>query len=384
MDKNHSQNYSKAVEVARGIYWVGSHDPKEPFQCNPYLLVDGKEAILFDPGGISDYSKVAEKVFSIVEPAQIRYLVLHHQDPDVCACLPLLEQVTDHGKMKIITHSMTSILIRYYGIKSEFYLVDKNSYTLRLKSGRILRFLTTPFCHFPAAIVTYDEQEKILFSSDLFGAINPGGSLFAREGYQKQMQTFHAGYMASTRHLSAVMETMAKLDLAMILPQHGSIISGEMIPQCIDFLKNLPCGIDAQVTEKELYDWIPAGKSVEKKHILIVEDDKKNMKLLRDILNASGYGTIEASDGKKAVELAGQERPDLIMMDVQMPIMNGIEATKIIKADPGTRHIPIVALTGFAMSGDRKRFIQAGCDDYISKPYIISQLLEKVKKILGE
>jgi len=384
MDKNHSHNYSKPVEVAQGIYWVGSHDPKDPFQCNPYLLVDGDEAVLFDPGGVLDYSRVTEKVFSIVEPDQISHVVLHHQDPDMCACLPLLEQVIDHGKMKIITHSMASILIRYYGIKSEFFLVDKNLYTIRLKSGRILRFLLTPFCHFPAAIVTYDEQEKILFSSDLFGAISPDGSLFAKEGYEKQMQTFHAGYMASTRHLSAVMETIARLDLAMILPQHGSIISREMIPLCIDFLKNLPCGIDAKVTEKELYDWIPAREPVEKKHILIAEDDKKNIKLLRDILNASGYGTIEACDGKKAVERAKQEKPDLILMDIQMPIMNGLEATKIIKADPETRHIPVFALTAFAMSGDKERFIQAGCDDYISKPYNISELLEKVKKILGE
>ena len=384
MDKNHSHNYSKPVEVAQGIYWVGFHDPEELFHCNPYLLVDGQEAILFDPGGVPDYSMVAEKVFAIVKPDQISHVVLHHQDPDICACLPLLEQVIDHGKLKIITHSMTSILIRYYGIKSEFFLVDKNAYTLRLKSGRVLRFLLTPFCHFPAAIVTYDEQEKILFSSDLFGAISSDWSLFARQGYEKQMQTFHAGYMASTRHLSAVMQTLARLDIEMILPQHGSIISRQMIPLCIDFLKNLPCGIDAKVTEKELYSWIPAREPVAKKHILIAEDDPKNVKLLRDLLNASGYGTIEACDGEKAVELAKQEKPDLILMDIQMPIMNGLEATKVIKADPAIRHIPICAVTAFAMGGDRERFIQAGCDDYISKPYDISELLEKVRKTLGE
>ena len=383
MDKNCSYNYAEAVEVARGIYWVGYHDPKELFHCNPYLMVDGEEAVLFDPGGVTDYSKVARKVFSIVKPAQIRYLVLHHQDPDLCASAPLLEEAIDHGQMKIVAHSRASVLIHYYGIKSEFYLVDKNSYTLTLKSGRILRFLTTPFCHFPAAIVTYDEMEKVLFSSDLFGAISPGWSLFAKEGYEERMRTFHAGYMASTRHLSKVMEMIAKLDLEMILPQHGSIIPKEMIPGCIDFLKSLPCGIDAQGTEEELYGWIRAGKAEEKKHILIVEDDGKNMKLLRDILNMSGYVTIEADDGRKAVELAKQERPDLILMDIQLPIMDGLEATKLIRADLATQHIPIFALTAFAMGGDRERFIQAGCDDYISKPYNIEELLEKVKIILG-
>ncbi|MDP2815346.1 MAG: MBL fold metallo-hydrolase, partial [Rectinemataceae bacterium] len=309
MDKNHSYNYSEAIEAARGIYWVGSHDPKELFHCNPYLLVDGEEAVLFDPGGVTDYSAVARKVFSIVKPTQIRYVVLHHQDPDLCASAPLLEKAIGHGQMKTIAHSRASVLIRYYGTKSEFYLVDKNSYTLTLKSGRILRFLTTPFCHFPAAIVTYDEREKILFSSDLFGAISPGWSLFAGEGYEEQMRTFHVGYMASTRHLSRVMERIATLDLELILPQHGSIIPKEMIPGCIDFLKSLPCGIDAQETEEKLYGWIPAGKADEKKHILIAEDDEKNMKLLRDILTISGYVTIEADDGRKAVELAKEKKP---------------------------------------------------------------------------
>lgn len=384
MDQDYSYNDAEPVEVARGIYWVGSHETMDLLHCNPYLLLDGEEAVLFDPGGVTDYAKVAEKVFSIVEPAQIRYVVLHHQDPDMCASMPLLEEAVDHGQMKILTHSRASVLIGHYGIKSEFYLVDNNYYKLTLQSGRILRFLTTPFCHFPAAIVTYDEREKILFSSDLFGAISPGWSLFAKEGYEEQMRVFHVGYMASTRHLSKIMERMATLDLEMILPQHGSIIPKAMIPKCIDFLKKLPCGIDAQVTEEELYGWIPVGKAVEKKHILIVEDDGKNMKLLRDILNISGYVTIEAGDGKKAVELARQERPDLILMDIQLPILDGLEATKLIKADPATENIPICALTAFAMSGDRERFIQAGCDDYVSKPYNIGELLGKVKKILNE
>ena len=383
MDKIPSYNYAEAVEVATGIYWIGFHDPKELFHCNPYLMVDGEEAVLFDPGGVADYEKVAEKAFSIIKPAQLRYVVLHHQDPDICASVPLLEEAIGHGQMKIVAHSRASVLIRHYGIKSKFFLVDKNRYSLTLKNGRILRFLTTPFCHFPAAIATYDEREKVLFSSDLFGAVSPGWSLFAGEGYEEQMRTFHVGYMASTRHLSRVMERMATLDLDLILPQHGSVIRKEMIPQCIDFLKKLPCGIDARETEEEMYGWIPVGKVEEKKHILIVEDDGRNLKLLRDILQVSGYVTIEADDGRKAVELTTQERPDLILMDIQLPVLDGLEAAKLIKADRVTRHIPIIALTAFAMSGDRERFIQAGCDDYLSKPYNIQELLGKVKKVLG-
>jgi two-component system cell cycle response regulator DivK len=119
-----------------------------------------------------------------------------------------------------------------------------------------------------------------------------------------------------------------------------------------------------------------------KRRILIVEDDGKNMKLLRDILDISGYVTIEAGDGKSAVELAKKEIPDLILMDIQLPVMDGLEATKRIKADSATQSIPIFALTAFAMNGDRERFIQAGCNDYLSKPYNIKELLEKVKNIL--
>lgn len=382
MDQHHCYDYAKAAEVAGGIYWVGSHDPKELFHCNPYLLVDGEEAVLFDPGGVTDYAKMAEKLFSIVEPARIRYVVLHHQDPDICASAPLLEEAVGHRKIRIVAHSRASTIISFYGVKSGFYLADKNGYSLTLKSGRILRFLTTPFCHFPAAIVTYDEREKILFSSDLFGAISPGWSLFAGEGYEEQMRTFHVGYMASTRHLSRVMEMIGKLDLEMILPQHGSIIPKEMIPQCIDFLKKLPCGIDAQVSEDEMYDWIPAQTTDDEKQILIVEDEERNLKLLRDILQLSGYVTVEANDGRKAVDLAKEKIPDLILMDIQMPVLDGLEATRILKADPATKQIPVIALTAFAMGGDRERFIQAGCDDYVSKPYNIQDLLEKIKKIL--
>jgi len=123
--------------------------------------------------------------------------------------------------------------------------------------------------------------------------------------------------------------------------------------------------------------------TVGKKHILIVEDDGRNMKLLRDILQVSGYVTSEAEDGRKAVELAKEKIPDLILMDIQMPVLDGLEATKIIKADPAIQHIPIFALTALAMSGDRERFIQAGCNDYLSKPYNIKGLLEKVRNVLA-
>ncbi len=119
------------------------------------------------------------------------------------------------------------------------------------------------------------------------------------------------------------------------------------------------------------------------KLILIVEDEPKNLTLLRDLLQVSGYSTIEATDGKQGVELAKAKKPDLILMDVQMPVMDGLEATRILKADAVTRNIPVLALTSYAMSGDKERILKAGCNGYIAKPLDIKELLKTVAEYLS-
>jgi len=119
------------------------------------------------------------------------------------------------------------------------------------------------------------------------------------------------------------------------------------------------------------------------KLILIVEDEPKNLTLLRDLLQVSGYKTIEATDGKQGVELAKSKKPDLILMDVQMPVMDGLEAARILKADTTTSNIPVLALTSYAMKGDEERILQAGCDGYLAKPFNIQELLKEVAKYLS-
>ena len=116
--------------------------------------------------------------------------------------------------------------------------------------------------------------------------------------------------------------------------------------------------------------------------ILIVEDDQKNLKLLRDLLQVSGYATIEATDGSRGVEMARTKKPDLILMDIQMPVMDGLEATKILKGDEATKGIPVLALTAYAMKGDEERMREAGCDGYIPKPIDIKKFLKIVAKHL--
>ena len=118
------------------------------------------------------------------------------------------------------------------------------------------------------------------------------------------------------------------------------------------------------------------------KTILIVEDEPKNMKLLRDLLQRFGYEILEASDGEQGVKSAGEKMPDLILMDIMMPKMDGLEATRIIKADIKTKHIPVIALTSYAMKGDREKAIEAGCDGYIAKPIDIKEVLKTIETYL--
>ena len=119
------------------------------------------------------------------------------------------------------------------------------------------------------------------------------------------------------------------------------------------------------------------------KVILIVDDELKILKLIHDLLQVSGYTTIEATDGKQGVELTKARKPDLILMDIRMPVMDGIEATQILKTDPGTRNIPVLALTAHAMKGDKERILEVGCDGYITKPVDIRNLRKKVGEYLS-
>jgi CheY-like chemotaxis protein len=117
--------------------------------------------------------------------------------------------------------------------------------------------------------------------------------------------------------------------------------------------------------------------------ILIVEDEPRNLKLIRDLLEVSGYMVLEAIDGKQGVEIAKAKKPDLILMDIQLPVMEGFEATRILKADERTRDIPIMALTAYAMKGDEEKIKAAGCDGYVSKPIDTRGFLNKITEYLA-
>ena len=119
------------------------------------------------------------------------------------------------------------------------------------------------------------------------------------------------------------------------------------------------------------------------KTVLIVEDNELNMKLFNDLLEAHGYRTVQTRNGTEAVDLARKHRPDLILMDIQLPEVSGLQVTQWIKEDAALRHIPVIAITAFAMKGDEERIRGKGCDGYLSKPISIPRFLETVKHFAG-
>ena len=118
------------------------------------------------------------------------------------------------------------------------------------------------------------------------------------------------------------------------------------------------------------------------KTVLIVEDNELNMKLFHDLLEAQGYATLQTKDGREALQLAGDHRPNLVLMDIQLPEVSGLEVTKWIKEDDDLRDIPVIAVTAFAMKGDEEKIRQGGCEAYIAKPISVSEFLQTVQKFI--
>jgi len=118
------------------------------------------------------------------------------------------------------------------------------------------------------------------------------------------------------------------------------------------------------------------------RHILVVEDQEDNRQIMRDLLTANDYEMTEAENGEEALAAVAKDRPDLILMDIQLPVMDGCEATRRIKANPSLSSIPIIAVTSYALSGDEEKARAAGCNDFVPKPFSPRQLLAKIRQYL--
>ena len=238
-------DYKNAVEIAKDVYWVGELMENDAFQCHAYLIVDGKESILIDSGSMLEFENIKAKVTSVIPLKNIKYIVAHHQDPDVCANIPAFERDIDRDDLEIISHSRNIALIKHYGIKSKYYIIEDHEFKLKIKNNT-LSFLTTPYAHAPGAFVTYLENKKILFSSDIFGAVEENWHFFANKDYSKEIKLFHENYMPSQDILNYALDKIQPLDLELIAPQHGSLIKNKYINLVIDELRKLKCGLYIQ------------------------------------------------------------------------------------------------------------------------------------------
>ena len=237
-------DYSKPIKIAPDIYWVGYVIPDDPFQCHVYLIKNGKESILIDPGSMITFPVVLEKITSILPLKDIKYIIMHHQDPDIVGCYSTLEKLFPKGERYIATHWRTEMLLKHYQWETPFYLVNEHNWQLKTKN-RELEFVFTPYAHFAGAFCTYDKKSKILFSSDLFGGLTPKFELFAKNAdeYFEHLKPFHQHYIPNKEILNYAIYHIEQKDISLIAPQHGSIIKKEILPPLIEKMKELDCGL---------------------------------------------------------------------------------------------------------------------------------------------
>ncbi len=235
-------DFTQAIKIADNIWWVGMYLPNDPFQCHPYFIENGENSVLVDPGSMLEFDAVVKKIESISSMKHIRYIILHHQDPDLAASVPEMEKLINRKDLQVITHSRMVPLVKHYLITSDYYEIDKHDY--KLTCGNLnLAFITTPYCHSPGAFVTYEPHTKTLFSGDIFGGIEDSWEFFAEDDYFEKAKQFHAEYMPSRDIFNYALRKIEILDIERIAPQHGSIICKPQIATLIDQMKQLECGL---------------------------------------------------------------------------------------------------------------------------------------------
>jgi len=241
---NKDIDVTKAIEIAPDIYWVGYVIPNDSFQCHVYLIKNGNESVLIDPGSMITFPVTLQKISSIISLDQIKYVILHHQDPDIVGCVSTLEKLIPRDDVEFITHWRTQTLLKHYQWKTPFWLVDEHDWKLTLKGGRELEFVFTPYAHFAGAFCTYDKKTGTMFSSDIFGGLTDEFSLFAKdESYFESLKLFHVHYIPSKVILNHTLNHIQQYNPELIAPQHGSIIRKELIDPIIEKMRDLDCGL---------------------------------------------------------------------------------------------------------------------------------------------
>jgi diguanylate cyclase (GGDEF)-like protein len=207
------------------------------------LIENGDESVLIDPGSMLEFESLIVKTRTVTELKNIKYIILHHQDPDLCASVPEIEKLIDRQDLQIVTHSRMTVLIKHYLTTSDYYEIDKNNLKLVTNNDLSLKFATTPYCHSPGAFVSYEPKSKTLFSSDIFGGLEESWNFYATDNYFEQARAFHESYMPGKDIFNYTLRKIEQFDINLIAPQHGSIIKKKYIPQLIENMKNLECGL---------------------------------------------------------------------------------------------------------------------------------------------
>ncbi|MCZ8237967.1 MAG: MBL fold metallo-hydrolase [Leptospiraceae bacterium] len=233
-----------AVEIADGVYWVGFYSEEDALHCNPYLIKSNESGILIDPGSVPDFPIVARKVFSIIQAQAIDTIILQHQDPDLCAGVPIFEDLRNDYEHVIISEIRASYLIKHYGVKGHLHMVSPENSTYTTPNGRKLEFLMTPFAHFAGAIMTYDMKSKVLFTSDILGGLGADWELYHTDQALANMKKFLSLYMPSNLALRYALLKIRSVDAEIIAPQHGQIIKRQQLDTIIQSLWDLKCGLD--------------------------------------------------------------------------------------------------------------------------------------------
>jgi diguanylate cyclase (GGDEF)-like protein len=239
-----SVDYGKPIEIADNVFWVGYVIPNDPFQCHVYVIRNGSESILIDPGSMITFPVVLEKIYKVLDLRDIKYIIMHHQDPDIVSCYSVLESIMPPRERYIVTHQRTHVLLKHYQWKTPFYLIDQHDWKLTA-GDRELEFVFTPYAHFPGAFCSFDRKTKTLFSSDIFGAISDKFSLFLEDDEElfEGIELFHKHYMPSRTILDFALRQIERKNPELIAPQHGSIIGKRFIKTVIDRLRKIDCGL---------------------------------------------------------------------------------------------------------------------------------------------
>ncbi|HOJ50602.1 MAG TPA: hypothetical protein PKW55_07315 [Spirochaetota bacterium] len=229
-------NYESYVEIIDNVYWVGNHN-SIPLHANPYLVGFGDEFIIFDPGGVNDFSVVTQKILNITDLNSIKYIVLHHEDPDICGMTHFLEEMIPTVKI-IVNNNYSELFIKNYGIENPILNISKLN---KFKIGGVeIEFIPTPFLHSPSSFMTYIKDYKILFSSDLFGWIgNNSRDIFSNSVGIENYILWHKSIVSSLDIFKPVINTVKSLDISIIASQHGGVIYGaDRIDNILNILEN--------------------------------------------------------------------------------------------------------------------------------------------------